>query len=112
MVGNRVVDSTLQQVSELRKKLSQEEQGTFDLQYNNSSRNPQTALILGLVLGHLGIDRFYVGHTWLGILKLLTLGVVLIWTIIDWFIIKKAARRKNIEIAQEIHDSIVLSRVQ
>lgn len=110
MSGNGVVDSALLQVTELRKNLSQEEQGTFDLQYTSLSKNPNTALILGIILGHLGIDRFYVGHTGLGILKLLTLGGVLVWMIIDWFIIKNAARRQNAQIAQESHDRIVLSR--
>ena len=110
MSTKRVVDSALQQVSELRKNLSQEEQGIFDLQYNNSSKNPQTALILGLIFGYWGIDRFYVGHTGLGILKLLTGGGFLIWMIVDWFTIKKIARRRNIEIAQEIHSAIISSR--
>jgi hypothetical protein len=48
-----------------------------------SDKSMTTALILGLLAGSLGIDRFYLGYTGLGILKLLTLGGCGIWALID-----------------------------
>jgi TM2 domain-containing membrane protein YozV len=42
-----------------------------------------TALLLSLFLGSLGIDRFYLGHSGLGVLKLLTCGGVGVWSLVD-----------------------------
>lgn len=46
-------------------------------------RNHTTAMVLSILLGWAGADRFYVGHTGLGLLKLFTLSFYGIWWIID-----------------------------
>ena len=48
-----------------------------------SSKSWMIALILSLVVGEFGIDRFYLGHIGLGILKLVTLGGCGVWAVID-----------------------------
>lgn len=46
-----------------------------------------TALLLSIFLGWLGIDRFYLGYPALGLLKFSTFGMMLIWTLVDIFLI-------------------------
>ena len=47
------------------------------------NKSKTTTLIISILLGELGIDRFYLGYTGLGILKLLTGGGLGIWWLID-----------------------------
>ena len=72
-------------------------------------KNPTTALILSIFLGAFGVDRFYIGHTGLGIGKLLTtllLPVITfglsffftwIWIVVDCFLIMNATKAANLE---------------
>jgi TM2 domain-containing membrane protein YozV len=64
-------------------------------------KDPTTSLIVSLLGGSLGIDRFYIGDTGLGVGKLLTCGGLGIWTIIDWFLIMGATKEKNLRRFQE-----------
>ncbi len=46
-------------------------------------KSQSTTFILSWLLGFLGVDRFYLGHTGLGVLKLLTCGGLGIWALVD-----------------------------
>jgi TM2 domain-containing membrane protein YozV len=50
---------------------------------NDERKSWTTALLLSLLLGLFGADRFYLGYSSLGVLKLLTLGGVGIWYVTD-----------------------------
>jgi len=64
-------------------------------------KDASTSLIISIIGGHFGIDRFVIGDTGLGIAKLLTCGGLGIWTIIDWFMIQGATREKNMQKLQQ-----------
>lgn len=50
-------------------------------------KNPMVGIILSILLGGLGVDRFYIGDIGLGILKLILCAFVVgvIWYFIDVF---------------------------
>ena len=64
-------------------------------------KDPTTTLIVSILAGSLGIDRFMIGDTGLGVGKLLTCGGFGIWAIIDWIMIQKATREKNMQKIQQ-----------
>ena len=60
-------------------------------------KDPTMILIVSILIGSVGIDRFLIGDVGLGVAKLITCGGLGIWTIIDWFLIMGATRQKNFE---------------
>ena len=63
-------------------------------------KDPTIVLIISIILGELGIDRFMIGDIGIGIAKLcitvFTCGILSwIWWIIDIFLITKATRKAN-----------------
>jgi len=81
----------------IRQKLLQMDESRFWTVQSIDFKDPTTLLILSIFLGCFGVDRFMLGDTGIGILKLLTGGVCGILTIIDWFSIQKMTREKNLE---------------
>jgi TM2 domain-containing membrane protein YozV len=92
----------LQTLKTIRDSLPENKRSDFDMQLAAREKNPVVALVLSLFLGGFGIDRFYVGSIGMGVLKLFTLGLFGILTIIDWFLIMGIARKANVGVASEI----------
>jgi TM2 domain-containing membrane protein YozV len=54
-------------------------------------------LVMSLVFGSLGVDRFIMGHVGLGILKLITFGGFGIWWLIDLILIATKHQFKEVK---------------
>lgn len=79
----------------IRERMLQMDDATWQIIQVAQFQDPNTSLLISIVGGGIGIDRFMIGDTGLGIAKLLTCGGFGIWTIIDWFMIQGATREKN-----------------
>ncbi|MCL3781445.1 TM2 domain-containing protein [Prolixibacteraceae bacterium JC049] len=89
------------QVAQIRERLIELDDSKWSLIQTLQFKDPTTSLIVSLLGGGLGIDRFMIGDTGIGVGKLLTCGGLGIWTIIDWFMIMGATREKNIAKLQQ-----------
>ena len=80
----------------LRQKLEKASDDTLIAIQSCDLKDPTTMLLVSIFLGTLGVDRFMIGDTGMGILKLLTCGCCGVLTIIDWFTISKKVKQKNL----------------
>jgi TM2 domain-containing membrane protein YozV len=79
----------------LKQQMEKLDDSKFTMLLSMNLKDPTTLMIVSLFAGHLGIDRFMLGETGLGVAKLLTCGGLGIWTIVDWFTIMQRTRELN-----------------
>ena len=60
-------------------------------------KNPTVVLIVGLLFGELGLDRFMMGSFIIGLIKFFTFGFFGILWLIDLFILPGKAREWNMK---------------
>lgn len=89
------------QINMIRERLLAVDDAKWVMISTQQFKEPSTMLIISILAGSLGIDRFMLGDTGLGIGKLLTCGGLGIWTIVDWFMIQKATKEKNMQKIQQ-----------
>lgn len=87
-----------EKIMAVRSQLEKLDDNRFASLQSLSFKNPTTLLIVSILLGSLGVDRFMLGQVGLGILKLLTCGGAGVWAIIDWFIISGKAKEYNYQL--------------
>ena len=85
------------QLNGIKEKLTSLDDSKWIMVQALNLKDPTTILIISILAGNLGIDRFMIGDTGLGIAKLLTCGGLGIWAIVDWFIIMGRTREVNAE---------------
>jgi len=86
----------------IREKLLQADDSKFMMIQSITFREPVIMLIISLLAGTLGIDRFIIGDTGMGVGKLLTCGGLGIWAIVDWFLIMGRTKEVNFEKLRQI----------
>ena len=79
----------------LKEKLSNLDESRWNMLSTIELKDPTTILLVSIFLGGLGIDRFMIGDTGIGILKLLTGGCCGFLAIYDWFTISDKTRELN-----------------
>ncbi len=104
-----MAELTPMEVQMMTRDLAPDQKMLFSSQLAASTKDRSTALILSVLLGTMGVDRFYLGDIGLGLLKLFTLGVCGIMWLIDLFLIRGRADELNRRKAQEILDSIKMT---
>ena len=83
------------QLMHIRERLLTLDESKWSVIQTLQFKDPTTSIIVSILAGTLGIDRFLIGDTGLGIGKLLTCGGLGIWALVDWFLIMGATREKN-----------------
>lgn len=89
------------QVAQIRDSLINLDDSKWSIIQTLQFKDPTISLIVSLLAGTFGVDRFMIGDTGLGVGKLLTCGGLGVWAVIDWFLIMGATREKNMEKLQQ-----------
>ena len=93
----------------MAKGMAPDQKLLFTSQLASTLKDRNTVLILSVILGISGIDRFYIGDIGMGLLKLFTIGGCGVLWLIDLFIIRGRVDDLNRAQAHEILRGIQLT---
>ena len=85
----------------IREQLMLADDSKWGMIHSVELKDPTMILIVSILVGSLGIDRFLIGDTGLGVGKLVTCGGLGVWWLVDLFLIMDATRQKNMEKLQQ-----------
>lgn len=85
------------EISRIRTRLLQMDENEWSRIMFLQFQDPTMMLLVSIFGGNLGIDRFMIGDTGMGIGKLLTCGGLGVWYVVDLFMIMGATREKNMQ---------------
>lgn len=71
-------------------------------------KDPTISIVLSVLVGGLGVDRFYIGDVGLGVAKLLTCGGLGIWWLVDLFLIQKKTKDNN---AEDYTETVMINQI-
>lgn len=101
--GKKFATFQLMQIKDELPKLTEEQ---YRMLLAADFKDPMMMLIISLVVGVLGIDRFMLGDTALGVIKLLSCGGLYVWMIIDWFLIQDRTKEYNYNLLLNIINGV------
>lgn len=71
-------------------------------------KDPTVSIILSVLVGGLGVDRFYIGDVGLGVAKLITGGGLGVWWLVDLFLIQKKTKDNN---AEDYTETVMINQI-
>jgi TM2 domain-containing membrane protein YozV len=95
----------------MAKDLSPDQKLLFSSQLGSTTKDRNMVLILSVIFGAWGVDRFYVGDMGMGLVKLFTLGGCGVIWLIDRFLIRGRADDYNRNKAHEILSGIRMTTI-
>ena len=79
----------------VRQKLLEADENKLMMLQSTELKDPMISFWLNFFLGGLGAEYFYLGKTGLGVVKLITLGGLGIWSLINLFTIIGTTKNEN-----------------
>lgn len=82
-------------IEDVKQKLESLDESKESMLMATEWKNPTVVFLFAFFLGGLGVDRFWLGETGLGVVKLITCAGAGIWGLIDLFTVMNRAKMYN-----------------